>query len=261
MINKRYKNLSMSLEDSLAIVKINRLKVKNALNLETWQELLSIFTEIDKNNSIKVVILTGAGEEAFVSGADINWLHSRDPKDMYDFSTQDVCNAIADCSKPVIAAVNGYALGGGCELALACDIRYASDDAVFGQPEVRLGILPAAGGTQRLTQLVGIGKAKEMIFSGQFIKATEASQIGLVNKVVPKKDLLNESLQLAKEIMKNAPLAVQKSKRVINQGATQGFTAGLAGEIYAQSYLYGTADKQEGMQAFIEKRHPVFKGE
>ncbi|WP_231687908.1 enoyl-CoA hydratase-related protein [Bacillus sp. FJAT-27251] len=256
----QYENIILSINEQIATITINRPEVRNALNEKTWEELGNAIDYISNNDEVRVCIITGAGEKAFVAGADVSWLHKRVPSDMFKVSAQNVCNKISDCSKPVIAAINGYALGGGCEIALACDIRYASENAKLGQPEINLGILPAAGGTQRLAQLVGIGMAKELILTGKVITAEEAKEIGLLEKVTKREELMNEVLALAEQIVSKPPLAVQMAKRSINIGAATDLNTGLSYELAAQAILYGTEDKAEGTSAFLEKRTPSFTG-
>ncbi|WP_067726547.1 enoyl-CoA hydratase/isomerase family protein [Oceanobacillus damuensis] len=255
-----FENIILTVNEHIATVTINRPEVRNALNQRTWEELENAIDQISNNDEVLVCIITGAGEKAFVAGADVGWLNSRIPNDMFKGSAQNVCNKISQCSKPVIAAINGYALGGGCEIALASDIRYASDNAKLGQPEINLGIIPGAGGTQRLAQLVGSGIAKELIFTGKLITADEAKAIGLVDKVVKQEKLAEEVLTLAQDIVSKPPLAVQMAKRAINIGLATDLNTGLSYELAAQAVLYGTEDKAEGTSAFLEKRKPSFSG-
>lgn len=255
-----YENIILSINENIATITINRPEVRNALNEKTWEELENVIDHISYNDTIRVCIITGGGDKAFVAGADVSWLHSRIPNDMFKVSAQNVCNKISQCSKPIIAAINGFALGGGCEIALACDIRYASENAKLGQPEIKLGILPGAGGTQRLARLVGIGIAKELIFTGKIIAADEAKEIGLVDKVVKPEELMKEVFKLAEDIVSKPPLAVQMAKRAINIGFATDLNTGLSYELAAQAILYGTEDKTEGTTAFLEKRKPTFSG-
>lgn len=255
-----FEKIIFTINEQVATICINRPDVRNALNQQTWAELEKAIDYVSNNDQIHACIITGSGDKAFVAGADVNWLNSRVPNDMFKVSAQTVCNKISECMKPVIAAINGFALGGGCEIALACDIRYSSEKAKLGQPEINLGIIPAAGGTQRLAKLVGVGKAKELIFTGKIISADEALKIGLVDKVVKHGDLMNEVNKLTEEIVSKPPLAVQMAKRAINIGVSTDLNTGLSYELAAQSILYGTEDKEEGTSAFLEKRKPLFLG-
>ena len=255
-----FRNLLYELSDGVATITLNRPEVRNALSGETWRELRQAIHLSGRDTSVRVVIITGAGDKAFAAGADIRGLQDRDAWEMLEAEAQQVLNELENLSKPVIAAVNGYALGGGCELAMACDVRIASERAFFGQPEVNLGILPSAGGTQRLPRLVGLGKAKELILSGEIIDAREAERIGLANRVVPPERLMQECRDLAGKISQRGPLAVAMAKAAINVGAATDFRTGLAYEAAAQALLFTTEDKQEGVRAFLEKRAPRWKG-
>lgn len=242
------------------IITIDRPSTRNALNRETTQEIARALAEMAQDEAIRVMIITGAGDQAFASGADLDWLLGRTPLETLDWSTQDLCNSIETFPKPVIAAINGYALGGGCELALACDIRVASEHAKLGQPEVRFGILPGGGGTQRLPRLVGLGKAKELVFTGAILDAREAERIGLVDRVVPHSELRSAVLSMADRIARQAPLAVRLAKQALNLAAAAGNPAGIWGEKLAQAILMGSEDKIEGINAFREKREAAFRG-
>jgi len=255
-----YENLILARESGVALITINRPEVRNALDLKTWKEIRQAIQEFAEDDAIQVLVFTGAGEEAFAAGADVRWLRERSMLATLDAYAQRVLQTLEDLWKPSIAAVNGYALGGGCELAMACDIRIASDQAKFGQPEVRLGILPGYGGTQRLPRLVGVGKAKELIFTGETIEAAEAERIGLVNRVVPHADLMNTTRGLAHKIIQRGPIAVRLAKVSINAGACFGPGAGHVCERLAQTILFGTEDRIEGTTAFLEKRRPNFRG-
>jgi enoyl-CoA hydratase len=254
-----YENLIFTKNNGIATITFNRPEVRNALNLATWKEIRQVIEEVE-DQSIQVLIFTGAGDEAFAAGTDIKWLHERSMLATLEAYSQRVLQMLEDLWKPSIAAVNGFALGGGCELAMACDIRIASEQAKFGQPEVRLGILPGAGGTQRLPRLVGVAKAKELIFSGEIIDAATAERIGLVNRVVPHAKLMESAMELANKITRQGPVAIQLAKAAINTGVNLGPGAGYVCERLAQTVLFGTEDRIEGTSAFLEKRRPDFKG-
>jgi len=251
--------LLVEVEEGIATLTIHRPEARNALNDAVGRRLLETLLALTEDTSVGAVIITGAGE-AFSAGADIKgmrektWIHRLAP------GFQEVFGVLEDLPKPVLAAVNGYALGGGMELAMACDIRIASERARFGQPEVNLGIIPAAGGTQRLARLVGVGKAKELIFTGAIVDAHEAKAIGLVNHVVPHEELIPRTRELAKTILSKGPLAVRLAKAAINLTYRTEMAPGLAFEKMAQTFLFTTEDRLEGMQAFIEKRKPTFRG-
>ena len=253
-------NLILTKNEGIAIITLNRPQVRNALDAGMWDRIGAVVEEIAEDDEIHVLIVTGAGEEAFAAGADVQWLHDRTMLATLEAKVQSVLNRLEGLWKPSIAAINGYALGGGCELALACDIRIASEQAKFGQPEVRLGILPAGGGTQRLPRLVGVAKAKELIFTGEIIDAAEAERIGLVNRVVPQAALMDTAIALAKKIMQRGPLAVRLAKASIDAGVHFGPDAGYLTERLAQTVLFATEDRIEGTAAFLEKRHPIFRG-
>lgn len=255
-----YENLTLARTDGIATVTINRPQVRNALDQATWREIRQALDEIAADPAVHVLVVTGAGDKAFASGADLRWLRERSMLATLEAYPQSVLAALENLAKPSIAAVNADALGGGCELAMACDIRIASDRARFGQPEVRLGILPGAGGTQRLPRLVGIAKAKELILTGEIIDAAEAHRIGLVNKVVPHDELLAAATAVAEMIIKRGPLAVRLAKAAVNAGMEYGPGAGYAFERLAQTVLFGTEDHIEGISAFLEKRSPEYKG-
>ncbi len=249
-----FENLNYENKSGIAFVTVNRPAVLNALNTATMRDLRSVFEQIKADDTVRVVILTGSGDKAFVAGADINELARLDAVEGKDYSLggQAVFDSIEQLGKPVIAAVNGYALGGGCELAMACTFRIASENAVFGQPEVKLGIIPGYGGTQRLARLVGRGQAAQMLVTGEIIKAAEALRIGLVNQVVAHQDLMAVAEGIAKKIMANAPLAVKFCLDAIDRGME--FEATLFGLSCA------TEDMKEGTKAFLEKRAPNFRG-
>lgn len=257
-----YENLLVEKEGEIAVVTVNRPQVMNALNAAVLTELEKAFEELIRDERTKAVILTGAGEKAFVAGADIGELAKLDCLSGIKAMRrgQHVFFQIEGCSKPVIAAVNGFALGGGCELAMACDIRVASDKARFGQPEVNLGLIPGYGGTQRLARLVGLGKAKEIIFTGDMIDAQEALRIGLADKVVPAAELMTQAKEIARKIASKAPIAVRLAKQAINFGANVDIMSGCRFEADQFGSSCSTEDMKEGTKAFLEKRKPEFKG-
>jgi enoyl-CoA hydratase len=259
----KFETLTFEKIEDIGILKINRPKSLNALNLQVLKELDVAFDEIDTDRTLKVLIITGEGEKAFVAGADIVELSKLDSMGAQEFAKlgQGVFRRLEILKIPVIAAVNGFALGGGCELALACDFIYASENAKFGQPEVLLGLIPGFGGTQRLARFVGLPLARELIYSGEQITASRALEIGLVNKVLPLSQLLDEVLKTAKTITLSAPLAVAASKEAINDGFDVALDKGLGFEVDLFSDLFETDDVKEGTLAFVEKRKPVFKGE
>ncbi len=243
-----------------AVLTLNRPQVRNALNLDTWIELSAAVEAVEADAALQVLIITGAGDQAFAAGADLAWLRDRTPFDALQSRVQSVLLQLENMLKPSIAAVNGLALGGGCELAMACDLRIASARAVFGQPEVSVAILPGAGGTQRLPRLVGKGKAKELILTGDTIDAAEAHRIGLVNQVVPPEELMPTALAMARKIIGKGPWAVRLAKSAINVGCATDLHAGLAYERLALAVLFGTEDKREATTAFLEKRRPRLQG-
>lgn len=257
-----YQNILFAVENGIATITINRPKALNALNLDTVTELKDVVDKIAVNKDIKVVVITGSGEKSFVAGADIKEMATKNPTEGREWGQfgQNVFTDIENLPQPVIAAVNGFCLGGGCELSCACDIRYAADNAKFGQPEVGLGITPGFGGTQRLTRVVGRGHAKELIYTGGMIGADEAKEIGLVNKVVPQAELMPTVLKLAGKIAKNAPVAVQLSKAAINRGINCDVVTGIAYEAEVFGLCFSTNDQKEGMAAFVEKRKATFEG-
>ncbi len=256
-----YQNLQISVEDGIALVRINRPEVLNALNARLLDELERAFQTLGQDEAVKVVIMTGAGEKSFVAGADIKELSSLAGVSgrTYSLRGQQVFDAIESCPKPVIAAVNGYCLGGGCELALACHIRIASENARFGQPEVKLGLIPGYGGTQRLPRLVGTGRAMEILLTGDTVDAKEAERIGLVNRVVPAGELLDHCRQLAKKIMANGPLATGLALQSVYSAAGLPLKQALAIEAGLFGLACGTDQMKEGTRAFLEKRKPEFK--
>jgi len=247
-------------DDRLAVVTITRPEVRNALNRQVVAELRDALAELRDADDVGVVAFTGAGEKAFVAGADISQLRTSDLHSGLDAALQRAFDEIEAFPKPTVAAVNGFALGGGCELAMACDIRIASDNARFGLPETSLSILPGAGGTQRLARLVGTGRAIEMILTGRFVDAAEAHAIGLVTAVVPPDGLRAELRAVADRILAKGPLAVRLAKLVVRAGMDADQRTGQVVERLAQALLFTTADKAEGTAAFLEKRPPAFQG-
>jgi len=259
-----YKNILLKKEEGVATITVNRPEARNALNIETRQELLSALDDIAKDDSIKVAVLTGAGEKAFIAGADIKVFQEFNAPSVLDYSyelgSMGLYRKVRELEKPTIAAINGYALGGGCEIAMCCDIRIAAENASFGQPEINIGIIPGGGGTQLLPRIIGIGRAKELCFTGDMIDAREAERFGLVNKVVPLDKLEEEVMNLAQKIASKSPLILKYIKRSINLSMQTGLDAGLAFESQTLSTCFDTEDKEEGVSAFIEKRKPQFKG-
>jgi enoyl-CoA hydratase/carnithine racemase len=257
-----FENILVEKKNSIAYVTVNRPKVLNALNMATIEELRTAFTDIKSDGSIRVAILTGAGEKAFVAGADIGELAKNDAVSgkEYTHRGQSVLDLIENLGKPVIACINGFALGGGCELAMACTLRLASDNARLGQPEVKLGIIPGYGGTQRLPRLVGKGLAMQMVLAGEMMTAPEAHRIGLVNEVTAAAELIPRAEAIAGKIIANAPLAVQYAMEAVNQGMEMTLAEGLFLEAALFGVCCATSDKAEGTAAFLEKRAAAFKG-
>ena len=249
-------NVILEKEGHLAIVTINRPKALNALNSETLNDLNTVIDNLEKDRNIYAVILTGSGEKSFVAGADIAEMKDLNEAEGKAFGTlgNNVFRRLENLDKPVIAAISGFALGGGCELAMACDIRIASEKARFAQPEVGLGITPGFGGTQRLARIVGLGKAKEMIYTCCQVRAEEALNIGLVNKIVPLESLMEEAKKMANAIIANAPVAVRLCKDAINRGMQVDIDKAI--EIEAEDFgkCFVTEDQKEGMTAFLERR-------
>lgn len=258
-----YNNISVEKDGAIVTLQINRPKELNALNIKTMLELEDAVRILADDQSVGALIITGSGEKAFVAGADISEMVDMDPMKAKEWARlgQQVFDRIENFPRPVIAAINGFALGGGCELAMACDVRVASDKAKFGQPEVNLGIIPGFAGTQRLTRLVGKGRAKMLIFSGDIIGADEALRIGLVDLVVTAEELLKATQALARKFLAKAPLAVKQAKLAINNGIEMDLEHAFVLEAEAFGMCFATADQKEGMQAFIGKRKPVFGGQ
>jgi len=256
-----YKYLLLEKEDGIGILYINRPDAMNALNTGVLEEIIQAVGEISRDNEIQVLIITGAGDKSFVAGADIKEMHGLTAVEGREFGYigQAAFRAIEKLEKPVIAAVNGFALGGGCELAMAADIRLASEKAKFGQPEVGLGITPGFGGTQRLPRLVGEGRAMELILTANTINAEEAYRIGLVNHIYPAADLLDEARKMARKIMSNAPLAVKYAKSAVNKGLQTDIDTGMAIEADLFGICFSTEDQKAGMGAFLNKEKASFK--
>lgn len=257
-----YENLLYEVKDQIATITFNRPKVLNALNRKTVEELGDALNRACEDSAVRVLILTGAGEKSFVAGADINELAQRTPVDGKDFSLfgQEIFHRLETMGKPSIAAINGFALGGGCELALSCTMRIASKNARLGQPEVKLGIIPGYGGSQRLARLCGKGVAHELVLTGEMITAEEALRIGLVNHVVEQTELLPTAEGIAKKIIANAPLAVKFAMEAVEHGTEMPQEEGLFLEATLFGLCCATEDMREGTRAFIEKRPAQFKG-
>jgi enoyl-CoA hydratase len=257
-----YENLLLKKQGNIAYVTINRPKVLNALNMATMQELRSAFTDLKDDREVRVVILTGSGEKSFVAGADIGELQKNNPVEAKEYTHrgQAVLDLIENLGKPVIACINGFALGGGCELAMACTMRLANENAKLGQPEVKLGIIPGYGGSQRLPRLVGKGLAMQLLLTGDMISAQEAHRIGLVNEVHPADQLIPRAEAIAAAIIKNAPLAIQYCMEAVNHGMEMTQQEGLYLEATLFSVCCATEDRKEGTTAFLEKRAANFAG-
>src|SRR5437867_2253046 len=255
-------NVLYEKKGGIAYVTLNRPKVLNALNTKTWEDLRKAFEAARDDGEVRGVILTGAGDKAFIAGADISELAHLTAVEGEESSSfgQSVLNLVENLGKPVIAAVNGFALGGGCETAMACTIRIAAETAKFGQPEVKLGVLPGGGGTQRLPRLVGKGRALQLILTGEMISAQEAYRIGLVNEVVPAANLISRAEAILKQIFSNAPVAIRYSLEAVTKGLETSLDEGLALEASFFGLCAGTEDKKEGTSAFLEKRAAQFRG-
>ncbi len=256
-----YNTIVYEKKEPVGTITLNRPKSMNSLSSELLGELDHVLTEIDRDDEVKVVILTG-GEKYFAAGADITEIGQiKTPLDAHRFlkMAQAVFNHIEDLEKPVIAAIGGFALGGGCELTLACDLRIAAENATFGQPEIKIGVIPGAGGTQRLPRIVGVTKAKEILYTGDFIDAQEAYRIGLLNKVVPEASLMEEARKMALKIARQPGVALKATKLSVNGGLNMDIRSALAYEARCFEILFSTEDQKEGMRAFIEKRKPEFK--
>lgn len=260
-MTQSYETLLLERRERVAIITINRPEKRNALTVKTREEGAALLDELRNDDSVGVVVFTGAGDKAFIAGADIAEFAGRTAIMQRDVMTsRSLFTAIDTFPKPVIAMINGYCLGGGCELALACDIRIASETASFGQPEINLGIIPGGGGTQRLTRLVGEGKAMELILTGEIIDAKTAFSIGLVNHVVPADQLQAKTIEIANRIADKGPVALKLAKEAIKTASRTLLDEGLRREVDLFALCFSTEDKDEGVKAFLEKRKPVFKG-
>lgn len=255
-----FENILVYKDGVIGVIKINRPEVRNALDARTQSEIDQALDLWEKNEEIKVIVLTGEGEKSFAAGADIRQLQEKTAQDALVPGLSGLCRKIENYNKVTFAVINGYALGGGCELALACDIRVAAESAKFGLPELNLSIIPGGGGTQRLARIVGKGRAMDMILTGEIISAKKAEEIGLVSTVVPVEDLWNTVLNKTSKILEKGPLAVRLAKLVINCGFDADMGTGLMLEKLAQSILFSSQDKLEGTTAFLEKRSPNYKG-
>jgi enoyl-CoA hydratase len=256
-----YQTLLFNQENGIGIVTINRPQAANAMNDQAYAELLHLFQEIEQNNDVRVVIITGAGEKAFVAGTDITNMAKLSAAEAraFAYKLKKTFDLIWNLDKPIIAAVNGYALGGGAELAMSADIIIASENAKFGQLEINVGIIPGSGGTQRLQRLIGINRAKELIYTGKMIDAKTAYEYGLVNKVVPLADLMKESRALAATLLEKSSAILKLAKSAINNGSNVDLNTGLNVEVECFSQCFATEDQKECMQAYIEKRKPLIK--
>lgn len=254
-------NIILDRTDRIARITINRPDKLNALNIRTRQEMAEALDELRADDAIRVVVITGAGEKAFVAGADINEFAGRTAvQQRAVMKSKSIFTAAEEFPKPLIAMINGFCLGGGCELALACDIRLAGEKARFGQPEINLGIIPGGGGTQRLTRLIGEGRAMQMILSGEMIDAQTALRFGLVNEVHPVDQLEARTMELAARIAEKSPIALAMAKTAVKNAARMTLREGLDSEIDLFALCFSTEDKEEGVRAFIEKRKPEFSG-
>lgn len=255
-----HQNISVAVAESIATLTIDRPQVKNALDLQTVNEVRAALQALAQDSGVGVLIVTGAGETAFVSGADINDIRTRGRDEGLAAINSSLFSEIERFPRPTIAAVNGFALGGGCELALACDLRIASETAKFGQPELGLGIIPGAGATQRLPRIVGMGRAKHLILTGEIIDAKQALDIGLVTMITPPGQLQIRAREVAKKVLRQGPLAARLAKLALNAAARVDLDSGLLIETLAQALCYGSEDKLEGTTAFLEKRKAKFSG-
>jgi enoyl-CoA hydratase len=256
-----YNTLLYEKEDGIGIVTINRPASLNALNAEVFTELYELFQEIENDAGVRVVILTGSGQKAFIAGSDILEMQPQSSQEISRFveTVRRASDRIYSMSKPVIAAINGYTLGGGCEVAMCCDLRLASENARFGQTEINVGVIPGGGGTQRLTRLIGMTRAKELIYTGDMIDAKTALDWGLVNRVVPPDSLMTEAKELAKKLLTKSGRILSLAKSAVNSGASMSLPDALDFEAQSFSLCFASEDQKEGMKAFMEKRKPEFK--
>ncbi len=260
-MSQSYETLLLDRRDRVAVITINRPGKRNALNIQTRAEGAAILDELRADDSVRVVVITGAGDKAFIAGADIAEFAGRTAISQREIMLErGLFNAVDTFPKPIIAMVNGYCLGGGCEVALACDIRVASETASFGQPEINLGIIPGGGGTQRLPRLVGEGKAMEMILTGEIIDAQTAFNLGLVNHVVPADQLEIKTMEIANRMAEKSPIALRLAKEAIKLASRSNLDEGLRREVDLFALCFSSEDKDEGVKAFLEKRKPDFKG-
>ena len=260
-MTQSYETILLERRGAVAMVTINRPEKRNALNIQTRAEGAAVLDELRADDSVRAVILTGAGDKAFIAGADIAEFAERTAIQQREVMLdRSLFNAIDGFPKPIIAMVNGYCLGGGCEVALACDLRIASDKASFGQPEINLGIIPGGGGTQRLTRLVGEGKSMEMILTGEIIDAQTALAIGLVNHVAPADQLEAKTMEIANRIAEKSPIALRLAKEAVKLASRSNLDEGLRREVDLFALVFSSEDKDEGVKAFLEKRKPEFKG-
>jgi enoyl-CoA hydratase len=257
-----YENILFEVQDGVGILTFNRPKALNALNPATLEEVNDVIEKTRNDDAVRVLVLTGAGDKAFVAGADISEFPKMNPLQARLFAErgQEIFFKLEGLPKPVIACINGFALGGGCELAMSCDFIYASDKAKFGQPEINLGIIPGFGGTQRLSRLVGRAKAKELCMTGEMIDASQAKELGLAAKVFPADQLIEETLKAAKQLATKSPSALRAIKFVTDRGFDVDLKNGCALEAEAFGNAFASQDAREGVSAFLEKRKPVFKG-
>lgn len=259
-----FKHIIFTKDQGIARITINRPEVRNALNIPARQEIRSAIDDIKGDKTLRVAVITGAGDKAFIAGADISFWKNASPFDVDNLTGtlgQQLYLDIESLDIPVIAQINGYCLGGGCEIAMSCDIRIASENARFGQPEINIGIIPGGGGTQRLPRIIGPGRAKELIFTGKMIDASEALVIGLVDRVVPVGELAGTVNKLCEEIAAKSPIILKIAKRAINKGLYSDLASGLAYERNSLALCFATRDTREGVSAFLEKRKPIFTGQ
>ena len=256
-----YETITVEKRGAVAVITINRPDKLNALNYRVHEEGVAALDELGKDSGVRVVVITGAGEKSFIAGADISEFAGKTPTDQRSlFLEKTLFNSIDTFPKPIIAMINGFCLGGGCEIALACDLRYASEKARFGQPEINLGIIPGGGGTQRLTRLVGEGKSMEMILTGDMIDAPTALRLGLVNDVYAPDELEAKTMETANKIAEKSPIALQMAKEAVKTASRSNLDEGLRREVDLFAITFSTEDKEEGVAAFLEKRKPVFRG-